>query len=209
MARRAMAAMVAQGIDGIEQSPNDENDAIITYSMSADFGYLLTMIHNGDASSTYQLSMNYPKFEGMELLSPESGDGYQVSVKAGETRTILIKQDCKGYSYASSFSSQVLMSYDNLIEKCLEEGTQNDRADGIYQKYLSHSGGIIYVYKNETGDKTLKEELGLNLEGLRVDGQEDQSKVDILIVPGQRKVIKLVTTGGGYSIGTSCSYNIT
>lgn len=168
----------------------------------------MTMIENSDDSSTYQLSMNYPKFEGLTLLTPESGNGYQVSVKAGDSRIILIKQDCQGFSYSSSYSSQVLMSDDSLISKCLEEGTQNDRADGIYQKYLSHSGGIIYVYKNETDDKTLKEELGLNLEGLRVDGQEDQTKVDILIGPGQQKVIKLVTTGGGYSIGTSTSYNI-
>lgn len=101
------------------------------------------------------------------------------------------------------------MSDESLIEKCLAEGTQNDRAEGIYQKYLSHSGGIMYVYMNETGDKTLQEELGLNLEGLRVDGQEEQTKVAILIGPGQRKVIKLVTTGGGYSIGTSSSYGIT
>lgn len=62
------------------------------------------------------------------------------------------------------------MSDENLIAKCLQDGTQNDRTEGIYQKYLSHSGGILYVYRNETEDKTLKEELGLNLEGLRVDG---------------------------------------
>lgn len=63
-----------------------------------------------------------------------------------------------------------MMSDENLVAKCLEEGTQNDRSAGIYQKYLSHSGGILYVYKNETKDKTLKEELNLNLEGLRIDG---------------------------------------
>jgi len=38
------------------------------------------MIVNGDASSTYQLSMNFPKFEGMKLLPPEAGEGYQISV---------------------------------------------------------------------------------------------------------------------------------
>lgn len=128
--------------------------------------------------------MNYPSFEGLTLLAPESGQGYQINVKAGESRIMLIKQECNGFSYSSSFSEQVLMSDESLIEKCLAEGTQNDRAEGIYQKYLSHSGGIMYVYMNETGDKTLQEELGLNLEGLRVDGQDEQTKVNILIGPG-------------------------
>jgi len=57
------------------------------------------MIVNGDASSTYQLSMNFPKFEGMKLLPPDAGEGYQISVKAGDTRVVSVKLDCQGYSY--------------------------------------------------------------------------------------------------------------
>lgn len=64
----------------------------------------------------------------------------------------------------------------------------------------------MFVYTNSTTDKELQETLGLNLEGLRIDGQEDQSEVKVTCIPGQEFVISLVTTGGGYSYGSSCSY---
>lgn len=66
----------------------------------------------------------------------------------------------------------------------------------------------MFVYKNTSEGSTLEETLGLNLEGLKVEGQEDQSKVEIILGPGQQKVIKLVKTGGGYSFGSSASYSI-
>jgi len=38
---------------------------------------------------------------------------------------------------------------------------------------LQHTGGIIFVYKNESVNATLNEDLGFNLEGLKIEGQED------------------------------------
>jgi len=66
----------------------------------------------------------------------------------------------------------------------------------------------MFIYKNDTSDKILVEELGLNLDGLVIADQEDQTKVDIRIGPGEQKVINLTTTGGGYSFGSSSSYTI-
>lgn len=75
---------------------------------------------------------------------------------------------------------------------------------------MQHSGGLIFVYVNETEDKVLHEELGLNLTGLKIDDQDEdnQEKVEIELGPGDQKVINLVTTGGGWGFGSSMSYRI-
>jgi hypothetical protein len=62
------------------------------------------------------------------------------------------------------------MSDGALVEKCLDEGERADRAPDIYTMKLQHSGGLIFVYKNDTSDKVLHEELGLNLTGLAIEG---------------------------------------
>ena len=66
----------------------------------------------------------------------------------------------------------------------------------------------MYLYTNDTQDKILKEEMGFKLEGLAIEGQEDQSKVEIELGPGEEKVISIIATGGGWKFGTSCSYGI-
>ena len=81
-----------------------------------------------------------------------------------------------------------------------------ERANDIKQHTLQHSAGIIFVYKNSTADKVLNETLGFELEGLKIEGQDDQSEVKISIGPGEQQVINLATTGGGYSYGSSCSF---
>jgi hypothetical protein len=43
----------------------------------------------------------------------------------------------------------------------------------------------LYLYTNETSDKLLEEEMGFKLEGLEIEGQEDQSKVNIRLGPGE------------------------
>ena len=106
-------------------------------------------------------------------MEPESGNGYDVLVAAGETKIILIKQSCRGYGYSMSFSSSVQMGSGALVQKCIDEGEKAERGPGIYAMKLQHSGGLIFVYKNDTDDKTLHEELGLNLTGLKIEGQDN------------------------------------
>jgi len=48
-----MAGIVAHGAEGLDSVPNEENGNIVTHTITGDFGYLMTMIVNGDASSTY------------------------------------------------------------------------------------------------------------------------------------------------------------
>ena len=50
--------------------------------------------------------------------------------------------------------------------------------------------------------------MGFKLEGLEIEGQEDQTKVDIDIGPGEEKVISIKSTGGAWKFGTSCKYGI-
>ena len=64
------------------------------------------------------------------------------------------------------------------------------------------------VYKNETDASELNEELGLELTGLEIEGQDDQTKVEIKLGPGEQKVVNLKTTGGGWGFASSCSYAI-
>jgi len=112
------------------------------------------------------------------------------------------------YSMAYSFSHKVTLGSGALVKECIESGEVAERADGIIQHTLGHSAGVMFVYTNSTTDKELDETLGLNLEGLRIDGQENQSEVKVSCKPGQEFVISLVTTKGGYSYSTSCSYLI-
>lgn len=66
----------------------------------------------------------------------------------------------------------------------------------------------MFIYKNDSTDKVLVEKLGLKMDGLVIEGQEDQTGVEVKIGPGEQKVIKLTTTGGGYSFGSSSSYHV-
>ena len=67
------------------------------------------------------------------------------------------------------------------------------------------------VYKNDSDDQTLEEELGFpNLVNLRIADQEDQSTVHIKIGPGEQKIIKLVKISKqeGFSYSSSMSYSL-
>jgi hypothetical protein len=71
--------------------PNSEDAAIVKYKHTTDFGYMFIAIKNGAEASGYKETVTYPSFEGLTLMEPESGAGYDVLVKAGETKIILLK----------------------------------------------------------------------------------------------------------------------
>lgn len=166
--RYAAEAIVANG-EGVRSEPNAEDENIVKHTVDLDFGYEIICIKNGAESSAYKETVTFNSFEGLTLMEPESGMQYDVLVKAGITKIILIKQSCRGYSKSYSYSSSVQMGDDALIGKCLAEGEKTERATGIYVVKLQHSGGIIYVYKNETSKSTLNEELGFELTGLVIE----------------------------------------
>lgn len=131
------------------------------------------MIFKNESECGYKEDVSYPKFEGLTLMEPYSGKSYSISVPAGETKVILIRQSVRGHSYSSSYSSSIEKGEGALIAEALEKGERAERAEGIYVMKLQHSGGIIMVYKNETEvqlGQTLNETLGLELTGLELQG---------------------------------------
>jgi len=61
------------------------------YTCVAEEGYGFVHIVNDEKSCTYKETVNYTKFEGLELMKPYSGSGYEIEVKPGEKKTVLIK----------------------------------------------------------------------------------------------------------------------
>jgi hypothetical protein len=61
---------------------------------------------------------------------------------------------------------------------CREHGKKAPRPDtetgahiDIWQYQYQHSGGIAYLYVNDTKDKTIEEEIEFTLEGLEIEGR--------------------------------------
>ena len=92
LVRKIALALVEDGAEGVESEPNAEDESIVKSTIGGtEFGYNIIVIKNGAESSGYQEDVDYPKFEGLTLMEPESGNGYSVLVPAGETKIILIK----------------------------------------------------------------------------------------------------------------------
>ena len=92
--------IVEQGGEDINVEPNEEEPAVVKSTVTSEFGYLMIVIKNGSQSSTYKENVEFPKFEGLTLVDPEEGNGYEIAVEAGETKVVLIKQECRGYGYS-------------------------------------------------------------------------------------------------------------
>jgi hypothetical protein len=73
---------------------------------------------------------------------------------------------------------------------------------------LQHGAGIIIVYKNDTPDKTLVENLEFNMTGLEIVGQEGETKTEVKCGPGETKDVQLNAVGNGYQFGMSMGYYI-
>ncbi len=61
----------------------------------------------------------------------------------------------------------MVVSDDFLINECLKKGEIEKRDANIYKYTYAHSSSIIIIYKNESKDKTLYEDLNLYMEGLK------------------------------------------
>ena len=53
----------------------------------------------------YKESVEYSKFDGMEFLKPFSGNSYDLVVKPGEHKFVIIRVKVAGYSSSYSTSS--------------------------------------------------------------------------------------------------------
>ena len=57
-----------------------------------------------------------------------------------------------------TYTSQLFWGEESLIAQCVENGQQKIRGDGIIQYSMQHTGGIFFVYKNESTELILKED---------------------------------------------------
>lgn len=80
-----------------------------------------------------------------------------------------------------------------------DEKTQRGESD-IWCYQLQHEGGLYFLYKNNTRDQILNEEVEYELGGLEIENQIDQSKVFVTLGPEEEHVVKLKATGGAWSI---------
>lgn len=207
---KAFISKKEQGLgEGTEESMAEKKAPLITkYSCSKpDDGYMYIIVKNEEDQAKYKETVNYPSFEGLSILDHDT-NGYTLECGPGETKVIIIRASCGGYSYSSSYSQQVELGDSAVEEECLATGKQTERAEGIVQYFLWHSAGIMIIYKNDSAGQTLTETLKFQLKGLQIEGQENQEEVTVTVAPGEQKNIKLTPSGGDMSYATSSSYSL-
>lgn len=178
-------------------------------------GYGFIIVRNEEAEATFEETVKFNTFKGLELLKPESGSSYEMRVAPGEIKTILIKCDPEGYAMSTSSSTKVVLGNSSLEQQCIEQGKRAARADpssgeayDIHQYTLKHSGGIAYLYVNNTADKTLEEDLEFDMSGLEIEGKPGETAITVRVGPGQRKLVKLRTTADAYKLRVGVAYDI-
>lgn len=158
-------------------------------------------IQNNESELVYLETADFMQFENVELLPPEEGKSYKVKVESGETKHIIIKLGCNGFSLSKSFSYILYKKQEALIKDCLANGQMQERADNITQHMLQHQGGVLIIYKNQSiTNHVLKEKITFTLDGLTIRGNDPDDKVvSFELLPDQEKVVQLDTVRGGFT----------
>jgi hypothetical protein len=74
---------------------------------------------------------------------------------------------------------------------------------------MSHDGGAVFVFKNDSKSDTLEEEITFDLKNLRIDGQEDQKSVKISLAPGiQKEIFLYIKINDVFSVKTKSVFNV-
>ena len=184
-------------------------------------GYGYVHIQNDDSEAKYRETINYTKFDKLELQKPFKGTSYDIEVMPGTSRTIVFRQmDPTGFTMASQIMmSAVLHGPEKLKELC-KTGSTSKKTQRvhpktkapfeIYQYQYKHQAGIVYVYENLTSKNTLQEKLQFQLSGLQIEGNaEGDNVVQFTLGPGQTKFIELKAIGGvQWKIGCGMAYGI-
>lgn len=137
----------------------------IKYHQMLPEGYGYNFFCNDSMVASIKEVVTYTKFQGLELVKPFSGDGYEVLVKPQEKRIVLLRQtNPTSYNLSFTFSSTILLNTEALKQRALSQGKLTQRKDpvtnqlvNIFVRALKHGGGICYLYENKTPDRTLEE----------------------------------------------------
>ena len=86
-------------------------------------GYGYVHYVNGEEEAEFTEAINYTKFDRLTLLKPFKGSGYNVTVKAGEKRTIVLRQnDPLGFGLQSQIMTSAVKLGSKQMEKMCKEG---------------------------------------------------------------------------------------
>ena len=107
--RQLMGSCAEQGLaeQKVTTFESQGSPDIKKYFAMTEEGYGYVHVVNDDPEAVYKESINYTKFEKLELQKPFRGTSYEIEVKPGERKTVVIRQnDPTGFGMAS----QIMMS---------------------------------------------------------------------------------------------------
>lgn len=122
--RATCSAMLRDGlVESITQGlPGNEAPGISITEFKTEFAYAMYSIQNNEQDLTYVETADFLKFDKVELMAPEGGNSYKVKVESGETREVLLKFGCNGFSVSKSYSYILVKKDDSLYKECLGKG---------------------------------------------------------------------------------------
>lgn len=129
--RKVYATKALQKLEGVTCVNYEEKNApgVNKYKCFNEEGYGFIYITNEEKDSSFKEKVNYTKFEGLEMVKPQQGQGYEVLVKPGETKCILIRCDPEGYAMSASTMTSIVQGGKKLKELCLAQGKRAPRPD--------------------------------------------------------------------------------
>jgi hypothetical protein len=133
---------------------------------------------------------------------------YTLICKAGQEAIFIMKKNVNHSAYARTYTEIVILEKDSLIKKALAEGEKQERCKDIYFYQLKHAGGITLVYQNKTKDKTIVEDLDLDMKGLEIVDNKGKPNIKVKCPPNQVRDVQIKATGGPWSFGLAMYYYI-
>lgn len=120
------------------------------YHQMCQEGYGYNFFCNNSLNASIKEVVTYTRFQGLELVKPFSGDGYEVLVKPQEKKIVLLRQtNPTSYNLSFTFSSTILLNTEALKQRAQKIGKLTIRKDpvsgepvDIYVRTLKHGGGI-------------------------------------------------------------------
>ena len=142
---RQMVVRCKQGkrVKGLEYVKHSGNSDVVTYTFTADFGYIMKLVQNNDDGKTLMHRGDYSKFNEIQVLAPppDSDNSYFVTLKPGEEQFVCLRskvvegETFNKAEYKNVSHAQLILPDDELITKCLEEGgagVKKERKPGIF-----------------------------------------------------------------------------
>lgn len=195
-----------QGIGKITEKTLESDGApgIQVMTINDEAHFFAHYVINEEASAKYKCETKFSECTGVTMLEPYAGTTeFDLMVEPGSEGMAIMKKSIRQFGYSKSTNEQAVFGKKALIKKAMEEGDKKERCPGIHQYYLKHSGGLFFVYTNES-DKTLVETLTFNITGLTIVGH-DSNVVEVRCAPGEMKDVELKKDGGGWTFGLSTS----